>query len=95
MLNVSFLACTKVELTVCIAVHGEKVTLTLIRNAQYQTSLRYFNIFKLHVSRLFLFELSCKCTHRHKHKHTQKDTHTQRLRRVLYSAFCKNATIKI
>ena len=52
MLNISFLACTKVELwdlTVCIAVNGEKfqshgVTLTLVRQSQYISCPRCFHL---------------------------------------------------
>ena len=54
MLNISFLACTKVELwdlKVCIAVNGEKfqsraMTLTLVRVISI-----YYNVFKFHVPR--------------------------------------------
>ena len=52
MLNISFLACTKVDLwdqTVCSAVNVEKfqshaMTLTSSDNAQYRTFPRYFHI---------------------------------------------------
>ena len=54
MLNISFLACTKVELwglIIYIAVNAEKfllraMTLTLVGNAQYRTCPRYFHILR-------------------------------------------------
>ena len=67
MLNISFIACTKVELwdlKVCIAVNGEKfqsraMTLTLIRTMPNMEFVRvifiYYNVFKFHVPRSISF----------------------------------------
>ena len=66
MLNMRFLACTKIELwdlTVFIAINLEKnqsraMTLTCSDNAKYRTCLSfsiYYNVFKYHVSRLISF----------------------------------------
>ena len=67
MLNISFIACTKVELwdlKVCIAVNGEKfqsraMTLTLIRKMPNMEFVRvifiYYNVFKFHFPRSISF----------------------------------------
>ena len=83
MLNISFPACTKVELwdlKVCIAVNGEKfqsraMTLTLVRQCPSSLSelflytTMYLNFMFLDQ---FLFDLTCK--NKHANKHTQKHT---------------------
>ena len=85
MLNISFLACTKVELwdlTVCIAVNGENfhsrtMTLTLVRRCPISMSelfsytIMYLNFIFLHQ---FLFQLSCKNTHTKTHTQTLTST---------------------
>ena len=87
MLNISFLACTKVEfgnLKVCIAVNGEKfqsqaVTLTSIWQCPLSNLSKIFsyttcsNFMFLH---WLLLELSCKNTHTNTHTHTHTHTHT-------------------
>ena len=87
MLNISFQACTKVELwdlTVCNAVNGEKfqspaVTLTLtFDNAQYRTS-ELFSYITMYLNFMFpnQFLLSYHAkTHTQKHTHTRIYTHT-------------------
>ena len=82
MLNISFLAFTKVELwdlIICIAVNGEKfhnraITLTLVS-----------------IDRL-IFQLSHKNMETWKHRNTETHTDADEYSIVL---FCKNATIKI
>ena len=98
MRNISILACTKVELwdlTVCIAVNGEKiqsraVTLTLVRQSPVSNMSEIFSYTTMYSNfmllDLLLFELPCKNTHTHTHTDSDK-----------YSivAFCKNSTIII
>ena len=99
MLNISFQACTKVELwdlTVCNTVNGEKfqspaVTLTLVRQCPISNLSELFSYITMYLNFIFLdqfpFELSCKNTHTetHTHTHTHIRTHTKTLYRVLYS----------
>ena len=90
MLNISFLACTKVELcvlTVCIAVNREKfqsrtVILTLVRRCLISKLVRvifiYYNVFKFHVLGSIPFSVIVQKdgnTETQKHGNTQ----TQRL----------------
>ena len=98
MLNISFPACTKVELydlIVCIVVNGEKfqsptVTLNLIRQCPLSNlseivlyTTRYSNFMFLHG---LLFDFIVQ-------KHTQTHTHTQRdSDEYSMVAFCKIAT---
>ena len=94
MLNISFLACTKVELwglAVYIAINGKTfrscvVTLTLVRHCSISnlSELFFYTIMYLNFMFLdqFLFELSCEYTYRN----TETRKHTHRLT-------CKNATI--
>ena len=91
MLNISFLACTQVELwdlIVCIAVNGEKfqsrvMTLTLVRQCPILNLSEIFSYTTIYSNVRFidqlLFELSCK------NKETQKHVNTHTQRRVLYS----------
>ena len=82
MLNISFLACTKVELrdlTVCIAVNGEKfrshavtLTSTMLPNIELVRDIFINNVFQYHVLRSITFLVILQ-------KHTHKDAHTQRL----------------
>ena len=79
MLNISFLACTKVELwnlIVCIAVKGEKfqsheMTLTLVRQCPISNLSEIFSYTTMYSNFMFidrlLFELSCKNTETQKH----------------------------
>ena len=72
MPNLSFLACTKVEkwdLTVCIAVNGEKfqsraVTFTLVQQCSISNLSELFSYTTTYLNFMFLarflFELSCK-----------------------------------
>ena len=89
MLNISFLACTKVklwDLTVCIAVNGEKfqshtVTLTFVRQCPISYLSKIFHNYTTMYSNFMfldqlLFKLSCK-THTHGNTHTHTHTHTQ------------------
>ena len=87
MLNISFLACTKLELwglTVYIAINGETfqscvVTLTFVRQCSISNlkELFFYTIMYLYFMFLdqFLFELSCEYTYRNTEtrKHTQID----------------------
>ena len=101
MLNISLLACTKVELwdlIVCIPVNGEKyqsraVTLTLIQQCPLSNLSEIFSYTTMYYNFMFLdqlyFELLCKkhtCTRMHTHKDSEE-----------YSivAFCKNTNIII
>ena len=91
MLNIRFLACTKVELwnlKVCITVNNETfqslpVTLTLARQCPILNLSELFAYTTMHLNFMlldrFLFQLSCKNTH--------GNTHTYRCtkRRVLCS----------
>ena len=89
MLNISFLACSKVELwdlTVCIAVNGEKfqsraVTLTLVWQCPISNLpeiLSYTTMYSnfMLLDRL-LFELLCKNTETHTRTHTHTHTHSE------------------
>ena len=85
MLNISFLACTKVELwylTVCIAVNGEKFrsgTVTLVRQCPISNLSEIFSYTTMCSNFMFLdqFFLSYHAkTHAHKHRRTQTRTHT-------------------
>ena len=95
MLNISFLACTKVELwdlIVCIAVKGEKfqscaMTLTLVLRCPisniskiFSYATRYLNF--ILVDRL-LFGLSCKNKETRKHRNMETQKHTQTLTSTL------------
>ena len=74
MLNINFLACTKVELwdlIVCIAVNGEKfqsraMTLTLVWRCPISNLSKIFSYTMMYSNFTFiyqlLFELSCKNT---------------------------------
>ena len=81
MLNISFLACTKVELwdlIVCIAVNGEKfqsraMTLTLVRRCPVSNLSEIFSYKNFVFIYRLLFELS------HKNTETQKHGNTHRL----------------
>ena len=89
MLNISFLACTKVELwdlKVCIAVNGENfqsraVILTLVRPCPISNLSESFSFTTMYLNFMFadqfLFELSCKNPHGNTHTHTYG--RTQRL----------------
>ena len=86
MLNISFLACTKVELwdlIVCIALNGEKfqsgaVTLTLVWQCPISNLFEMFHILQcIPISCSYIdyfFELSCKNTEIQNHG----NTHTHR-----------------
>ena len=86
-LNISFLACTKVELwdpIVCIAVNGEKfqsraMTLTLVRGCPISNLSEIFSYTTMYLNFVFidqlLFELS--------HKNTETQKHTQTLTSTL------------
>ena len=86
MLNISFLACTKVELldlTVCIAVNGEKfqiqaATLILARQCPISNLSELFSYTTTYLNFMFLdqflFDLSCKNTETQKHGITEKHT---------------------
>ena len=75
MLNISFLACTKVklwDLTVCIAVNGDKfqsraVTLTLVRQSRTSNLSEIFSYTTMYSNFMLLdrllFELSYTHTH--------------------------------
>ena len=79
MLNISFLSCTKVELwdlTVCIAVNGEKfqsfaMTLTLVWQCPISNLSEIFSYTTIYSNFMFLdrllFELSCKKVETGKH----------------------------
>ena len=86
MLNISFLACTKVELwdlTVCIGVNGEKfpsrtMTLTLVRqfpignlSELFAYTTTYFNF--MFLDKFFLSYHAKTHTHTHTHTHTDSD----------------------
>ena len=87
--NISFLACTKVELwdlIVCIAVKGEKfqsraVTLTLVRQCPISNLSELFSYTTMYLNFMLLdqfrFELSCKNTHTYinTQTHTYRQTH--------------------
>ena len=86
MLNISLLACTKVEvwdLTVCIVVNGEKVqsctvTLTLVQHCPISN-----------LSEILSYTTIMKNTHKHTHAHTHTHArararaHTQTLTRTI------------
>ena len=88
MLNISFLACTKVELldlTVYIPLNGEEiqscaVALTLVRQCPVSNLSELFSFTTTYLNfmfpDLFLFELSCKNTHIQTQKHAHTYTHT-------------------
>ena len=98
MLNISFLACTKVELydlTVCTAVNGEKfrsgaVTLTLKVIFIYM----YYSVFKFHVLGSISFLNYRAKTHTETRKltwtHTQTRTDPRTTYCVLNAANCSN-----
>ena len=90
MLNISFLAYTKVELwdlTVCIAINGEKFHSDLdlgptMPNIELVRDIFiYNNVFKFHVPKSISFLSYHAKTHAHKHMqtHTNTDAHTQRV----------------
>ena len=103
MLNISFLACTKVvlwDLTVCIVVNGEKlqshaVTLILFRQCPISNLSELFSYTATYLNFMFLdrflFELSCKNTETRKHGKTETHTDSDEYSIV---ALCKNVTIK-
>ena len=106
MLNISFLASTKVELwdlIVCIVENGEKfqsptMTLTLNRQCPLSNLYKIFSYTTIYSNFMFLdrllFELSCKNTHKHTHTHMDAHTHTHiHTDSDEYSNVCKNATI--
>ena len=75
MLNISFLACTKVELwdlIVCIAVNGPISNLSEL----FSYTTAYLNFMFLD---LFLFAVSRKNTDTQKHGKMETHTHTHRL----------------
>ena len=96
MFNISFLACTKVpicDLTVCIAVNGEKfraMTLTLVGQYPISNLSKIFLYTTMYSNFIFvdrlLFELSCKNTETREHRNIETRKHTQ---------FCKITTIII
>ena len=99
MLNISFLACTSVELwdlTVCIAVNGEKfqsrnMTLTLVPQRPISVELVRdifinYNVFQFHVNCQINYFLSYRAK-------TRKHTHTTDSGEYSKVAFCKHATI--
>ena len=97
MLNISFLACTKVELwdlIVCITVNGEKFQschdLTLVRQCPISNLSEIFSYTMMYSNFMFidrlLFQLSCKNMETPKHTHTDSDEY-------IMVAFCKNAAI--
>ena len=104
MLNISFLACTKVELcylTVCIAVNGEKfrsgtVTLTLVRQCPISNLSEIF-LYTTCSDFMFLDQLFLSYhakTHSHKHESTQTRMHTHRdSDKYSIVVFSKNVTI--
>ena len=87
MPNISFLACTKVELwdlKDCIAVNGEKiqsraVTLTLVQQCPISNLSELFSFTTMYLNFMFLgqflYELSCTHTHKHTPTHTHTHTH--------------------
>ena len=92
MLNISFLACTKVELwdlIVCImGPDGEKfqshtMTLTLVRQCPISNLYEIFSYAMMYSNFMFidqlLFELSCKNTETRKLTHTHTETLTSTL----------------
>ena len=90
MLNISFIACTSVELwdiKVCFAVNGEKnskscsdldLVPTMPNIELVQDIFIYNNVLKFHVPRLITF-----CVIVQKHTHTHTHTHTQILTSTL------------
>ena len=100
MFNISFLACTKVELwdlTVCIAVNGEKFQSDLdlgpiMPNIELVRDIFIYNMFRFHVPRSIVFKLSCKNTHKHKCTQTRMHTHRDSDKYSIV-VFSKNATI--
>ena len=103
MLNINFLACTKVELrdlTFCIAVNGEKfqscaVTFTLIRPCPISHLFELFSYTTMYLNFMFLnqflFKLWCK---KHTYMETQIWMHTKTIVARIFSivALCTNAT---
>ena len=99
MLNISFLACTKVELCylkVCIAVNGEKfqsrvMTLTLVRQCPLvRIIFIFYNVFKFHVPRSISYGAKTHSeTHRRTHTHTDAYKDSDEYSIVV---FCKNSS---
>ena len=93
MLNISFLACTKVELwdlTFCIALNGEKfcsgtVTLTLVRQCPMSNLSEIF-LYTTCSDFMFLDQLFlsyCAETHTNMNTHKHECTHTETLTSTL------------
>ena len=102
MFNMSFLACTKVELwdlKVCIAANGEKfqshsVTLTLVRQCPISNFSYTKNVFKFHVPRSIFFSYHGKIhmeTHTHTDARKDFDKYSNATIIRLYFTFSLNA----